>query len=137
MSTLIILKLIVTVLSIASLLAYRHQELGISRLLTGKISPTPRPGELRSKYLRRVSTFSGIWLVLLLALAFLLFTLREGLGIRPVSSAMSLTVTFVLGVLTGMACLGMFGSYVWSILIRIFGRDERYSKSEESLQNIT
>ena len=65
METWLVLKLVVVVLSIIGFLAYRHQQLGISRIITGSMSPTPQPGELRSTYLRRVSAFSGFWLLLL------------------------------------------------------------------------
>ena len=88
--------------------------------------PVPRIGELRSRYLLRVSLVSAFWFVVLTAIFRLALLIARRNDVDLGSDDRAILLFFYLGCFVAMSIVSMVGSFAWSIGVRLFNRDSRY-----------
>ena len=111
---------------IGGFVLFAHPKTRASEILSHAFGPVPRPGELRSEYLFRVSLYSAAWLIVLLGVSSLTYILVTEYGVTFEKEETNLFVLLAIACSVAMAFLGMIGSFVWSALIQMFNRDGMY-----------
>ena len=123
-------KLFLFLSAVGGFVLFAHPKTRVSRILSHAFGPIPREGELRSDFLLRVSGYSAVWLIVLLALCSLIYILVTDFGVKFQKEEANLFILLAIACLVAMAFLGMVGSFVWSALVRIFDRDGVYLVTE-------